>query len=239
MMMDLDNIDSKDNLSYNNQENTVKTNQNDFNIFTPPRTQIHISAQNPTNSNNINNTGILSGCEGRIMNDISEFRRSKMIGKTCRIILHDYKRINNTDNFELLVEFVNIFTVKFYFSHKYPYEPPIIKYYSGQKFDNIFDYNGNVLLDSLKPERWSPVIWFSTLVFSIELLISNNLNNNYHINNLIDEGNNLTNAVFLTKKNKYGKRKWRDYLREVKDNYKNGDETIKDLEHNLKKLKIF
>ena len=236
--MDLDNIDSIDNSSYNNnQENIFKANQTNFNIFTPPRTQIHISNQNIINSNYINNSGILSACEGRIINDISEFHRSKMIGKTCRIILHDYQRINNTDNFELLVEFVNIFSVKFYFSHQYPYEPPIIKYYNGQKFDNIFDNNGNVLLDSLKPERWSPVIWFSTLVFSIELLISNNLNNNYRNNNFIEEGNNLRSVVFLTKKNKYGKRKWRDYLKEVKDNY--GDEKINDLEHNLKKLKIF
>ena len=63
------------------------------------------------------------------------------------------------------------------------------------------------------------------------------MNNNYRNNNSIEEGNNLRSVVFLTKKNKYGKRKWRDYLKEVKDNY--GDEKINDLEHNLKKLKIF
>ena len=134
-MMELDNCDFNENSPYNNknQENIFKINQKNFNIFTPPTTQ------NSINSNYINNSGILSDSEGRIISDISEFYRSKMIGKTCRIILHDYKRINNTDNFELLVEFVNIFSVKFYFSHQYPYEPPIIKYYNGQKFDNIFD----------------------------------------------------------------------------------------------------
>ena len=219
--MELDNCDFNENSPYNNknQENIFKINQKNFNIFTPPTTQ------NSINSNYINNSGILSDSEGRIISDISEFYRSKMIGKTCRIILHDYKRINNTDNFELLVEFVNIFSVKFYFSHHYPYEPPIIKYNNGRKFDNIFDNNGNVMLDSLKSERWSPVIWFSTLVFSIELLISNNLDNNYSNN--------------MTKKNKYGKRKWKDYLKEVKNNYKNADDKINDMEHNLKKLKIF
>ena len=44
------------------------------------------------------------------------------------------------------------------------------------KICTIVDENGNVLIESIKKKNWTPSIWLSTLVYSIELLISSGIN---------------------------------------------------------------
>ena len=184
-------------------------------------------------------SGELSFCEGRLLNDLAEFKRSKIIGKICQIKLYDYKKIEN-NSFELIIEFTSFFSVKFIFEPDYPCSPPIIVYENGLKLKNVFDDNGNVLIESIKKNSWSPSIWLSTLVYSIELLISSATDNdfNYLYNNDNSSNQNLTNYFMKNKKQKYGKRKWNVYISECKDYYNKENSLIPELEKNLKHLKI-
>ena len=184
-----------------------------------------------SNQNFVNrvNYRSLSICEGRIKQDLYDFYKKESTRKKFDIILHELKKIENTDNFEMLIEFLNIFTLKFIFSHQYPFEPPKITYYSGFKFANLFDDSENLILEILKKEKWSPVIWLSTLIGSIELIIENNLRN---ANNIFG------NYVTISKKFDYRKRKWRDYLIEAQGYHKDR-QIIMDLNCGLKRLKSF
>jgi ubiquitin-protein ligase len=184
-------------------------------------------------------SGELSFCEGRLLNDLAEFKRSKIIGKICQIKLYDYKKIEN-NSFELIIEFISFFSVKFIFEPDYPCSPPIIVYENGLKLKNVFDDNGNVLIESIKKNSWSPSIWLSTLVYSIELLISSATDNdfNYLYNNDNSSNENLTNYFMKNKKQKYGKRKWNVYISECKDYYNKENCLIPELEKNMKHLKI-
>ena len=168
---------------------------------------------------------IISSCERRLKKDIDELKNNKNIGKICEIIVKDYNRINDTYNFEMIVEFKNYFSVKFVFYQDYPFSPPKIWFHSGQKYSNIFDSDGNLLLDDAKKSKWTPILWLSTLIISIELLISKNGLNNSE-NNLLD-----------SQKNKYQKRNWNDYLNEEKKNFKNDLSKLDDLTKTLKKFK--
>ena len=176
-------------------------------------------------------------CEGRLLNDLAEFKRSKIIGKICQVKMNDYKKIEN-NSFELIVEFVSFFSVKFIFNSNYPCTPPIIVYVKGCKPKNIFDENGNVLIESIKHANWTPCIWLSTLVYSIELLISSGINyeNNFFSN--YNDNQNSANYFMKAKKQKYCKRKWESYLKDYNDYYNKECSTIPELEKNLKQLKI-
>lgn len=184
-------------------------------------------------------SGELTLCEGRLLNDLAEFKRSKIIGKICQINLYDYKKIEN-DCFELIIEFISFFSVKFIFDPDYPCSPPIIVYEKGLKLKNVFDDDGNVLIESIKKDRWSPSIWLSTLVYSIELLISSGINNNINYQYNVDNSSNQNIAIYFmkNKKQKYGKRKWNAYISECKDYYNKESGLIPELEKNLKQLKI-
>ena len=168
-------------------------------------------------------------CEQRLINDISEFKRSQLIGTTCKIKLNNY--IKNNNNFELIIEFINYFSTKFIFNSKYPVYPPSIVYYNGKKIKNIFDTDGNVLLESIKIQNWNEGVWLSTLVFSIELLISKEIEEENNDSNLNSDINNIDIV-----KDKYGKRKWNNYIEEEKNNHLDYS-TSPELEKNLKKLK--
>ena len=148
----------------------------------------------------------ISNSQRRLINDLEELKNNKNIRKTCEVVIGDYKRIIDTDNFEMVIEFKNYFSTKFIFFPDYPFSPPSITFLSGNKSPNIFDSDGNILLEIIKKSKWTPTLWLSTLINSIELLISKEgLNNNkYHSNDL------------FPKEGKYGKRKWDDYLKEEK-----------------------
>ena len=226
------NNDSKyEKIEIEEETNLFQKDQND--IF--PQNQIVFKSNKRKNSP----SGELSFCEGRLLNDLAEFKRSKMIGKICQIKLYDYKKTEN-NCFELIIEFISYFSVKFIFEPDYPCSPPIIVHENGLKPKNVFDDNGNVLIESIKKANWSPSIWLSTLVYSIELLISSATNNN--INNLYNNDNSsnesLTNYFMKNKKQKYGKRKWNAYISECKDYYNKENGLIPELEINMKHLKI-
>ena len=208
-----------------------------------PKDQNNIFPQNQIsfkkNKSKSSSSGEITFCEGRLLNDLAEFKRSKIIGKICQIKLYDYKKIEN-DFFELIIKFISYFSVKFIFGPDYPCSPPIIVYENGLKPKNVFDDNGNVLIESIKKNNWSPSIWLSTLVYSIELLISSGTNNDNNIlcNNDDNSNQNLANYFMKSKKQKYGKRKWDVYISECKDYYNKESGIIPELEKNLKHLKI-
>ena len=146
-------------------------------------------------------------------------------------------------NYELIVDdFISFFSVKFIFQSDYPCSPPVIIYEKGLKPKNIFDENGNVLIESIKRSNWTPSIWLSTLVYSIELLISSGINTENICcsnNNTNNNNQNLTNYFMMAKKQKYGKRKWENYINEYKNNtFNKVASIIPELEKNLKQLKI-
>ena len=153
----------------------------------------------------------ISICEGRLIKDLEELKKNEKIGKFCKIIVHDYIQIQDSYNFEMIIEFMNYCSVKFVFPSDYPFVPPFISYHSGNKLPYLFDSEGNAILENSKPSNWTPILWLSTLVNSIELLIS--------------EYSNKT----ISKKLKYGKRKWGEYLNSEKS------ENISDLTRSIKK----
>ena len=175
----------------------------------------------------------LTLCEGRLQNDLAELKRSKIFGKIVEIKFEDNYRKIDDNKLELLIEFVSFFVVKFTFNSDYPCSPPIITYVSGLKLRHIFDENGNVLIESIKKNNWTPSIWLSTLVYSIELLISSGLNCENNGNQ-----NNLTNYFTNLKKKKYGKRNWDAYLDEMNNYYDKESIIMPELENTLKQLKI-
>ena len=170
---------------------------------------------------------IMSSCERRLIKDIDELKKNKNIGKVCEIKINDYEKNYDEENFQMKIEFVNYFSIKFIFSKDYPFEPPIISYYSGKILPFVFDPNGNIILENIKKSKWTPIIWLSTIVKTIELLILKYLNNNMQKDNIL----------FIPKKMKYVKRKWDDYLKEEKYIFKNNNSTLNELSKTIKRLK--
>lgn len=175
-----------------------------------------------------NPTTFMSSCERRLIKDIDELRKNETIGKVCKIYINDYKKINNSDNFLMIIEFANFFSVKFVFSPEYPFMPPTLSYHSGIKFPFVFNSDGNIILENAKKSNWTPILWLSTLVNSIELLILKGLNSEIYNTNKI---------MFIPKKMKYGKRKWDEYLKEEKELYKNNISIINQISRTIKGLK--
>jgi len=233
-----DDIINNNNSNNNNLFSNKIEDNNFINIFPKNKKSIYALNQPIFKKNKNSISGELTLCEGRLLNDLAEFKRSKIVGKLCQIKLYDYKKLGN-NSFELIIEFVSFFSVKFIFDSDYPCSPPIITYDKGIKMKNVFDDNGNVLIESIKKANWTPSIWLSTLVYSIELLISSgtNLENNWFSNNNYSNQG-LTNYFMMAKRQKYGKRKWDIYINEFNEYYSKECEIIPDLEKNLKQLKI-
>ena len=168
-------------------------------------------------------TTIISSSEARLMKDLEELKKNKDIGKHCEVIINDYKRIKDTDNFQLIVEFKNFFSVQFVFCPDYPFSPPIISYYSGMKPSQIFDENGYILLENAKKTKWTPTLYVSHFIISIEILISKELDNKIENPNL----------------SKYCKRKWNDYLRDEHKIFNNDESIFNELSSKIKKIKYY
>ena len=236
----IDMDDKKNNIIESNENNQSQ----DINIFAKNKKSIYGRNQ-PTSKKNKNSTsGELTLCEGRLLNDLAEFKRSKIVGNICQITLNDYVRTDN-GTFELIVEFASFFSVKFIFSSDYPCSPPRIIHEKGLKPKNIFDNDGNVIIESIKKLNWTPSIWLSTLVYSIELLISSGTNNenncfdNINDNNDNNGNNQKCSSFFMNaKKQKYGKRKWDEYIKEYNEFHNKDCFNIPELEKNLKQLII-
>lgn len=169
---------------------------------------------------------IISSSERRLMKDLEEIKKNEKIGKICQVKINEYKRIEDTDNFEMIIEFKNYFSAKFEFLQDYPFSPPIISYHSGIKIPNIFDSDGKMLLENADKTKWTPILWLSTLIISIEQLILNNSKN--------DKNNPIFMIIDLS--SKYKKRNWDDYLEGEKSYYPS---LPKELFQTIKYLKSF
>ena len=163
----------------------------------------------------------LSSSEIRLKKDIIELKNNKNIGKFCEIILNDYKKIENTEDFQMIVEFINHFSIKFIFQSDFPFVPPKIVFFAGNKYPFLFDSDGNIILHLLQKENWSPTFWISTLIFYIEKKVSEQTSSL----SFLDKGYNLVNdrygKYFIVKKGDYNKRNWNDYLKIVNNRESN------------------
>ena len=179
---------------------------------------------------------ILTECEGRIVNDIIEYKRSKLVGKICKIRLNDYQKIDN-DTYELIIDFISYFSLKFIFDSQYPIKPPSILFNTGNKIRNIFDEKGNILVETIKKENWNKGIWLSTLIFYIELLISRETKEDNRDNSPININN--YNKYNIIKNEKYRKRKWKDYVNETNEYYIDNNCAHYTFENNIKRTKDY
>ena len=236
--MDIETINDNRNNNINNYNFISNKNEENIDMSIFPKDKKNIFALNQSTKKNKNiSSGELTLCEGRLLNDLAEFKRSKIIGKICKIKLYEYKK-NENGCYELIVEFISFFSVKFIFDSDYPCTPPLIIYYQGLKLENIFDEYGIVKIESIKKMNWTPSIWLSTLVYSIELLISSGINTEDNCLNNYNNNNSSLSYFMKNKKQKYGKRKWNDYIEESKDFYNKNSSLIPELEKNIKQLKI-
>jgi len=174
----------------------------------------------------------LSSSEIRLKKDIIELKNNKNIGKFCEIILNDYKKIENTEDFQMIVEFINHFSIKFIFQSDFPFVPPKIVFFAGNKYPFLFDSDGNIILHLLQKENWSPTFWISTLIFYIEKKVSEQTSSL----SFLDKGYNLVNdrygKYFIVKKGDYNKRNWNDYLKIVNNRESNDFIQFSELKRN-------
>ena len=137
-------------------------------------------------------------------------KKNQTIGKFCEIISNDYIRIPDTENFFMIFEFINHFSVKFIFTSEFPFEPPKINFLAGNQYSYLFNEDGSIIMDLINKDKWSPTFWISTLIYYIENKLSSEtlkvslLNNNNYSNN---------NFYGIIKKGNYNKRNWNEYLR--------------------------
>lgn len=169
---------------------------------------------------------IISSSEMRLKKDLEEIKKNGKIGKICEVKINDYKRVSDTDNFFMIIEFKNYFSAKFEFLPDYPFSPPIISYHSGTKMKNIFDSEGKVLLENADKAKWTPILWLSTLIISIENLISN----------YSKKDKNNPNFMLFDMTSKYKKRNWDEYIQTEKSYY---SDLPKELDKTIKQLKSF
>ena len=188
------------------------------------------------NMNNKYKQKTLLSSEIRLKKDIEELKKNQDVGKFCEIILNEYKKIEGTEDFQMIVEFINHFSVKFIFTSEFPFEPPKIIYFAGNKYPFLFDTFGNIILNLLKAQNWSPTFWISKLIINIEKIISEETNNIFYLNN-INSNNNKIGKIFSIKKRNYYKRNWEDYLKSVNNSVINEYLKISELKTN--KLNTF
>ena len=151
--------------------------------------------------------------EMRLIKDIDELKRNQNIGKFCEIIINDYKKIANTEDFQMIVEFTNHFSLKFIFPSDYPFVPPKIIYFAGNNYSFLFDSYGNIILHLLQKENWSPTFWISTLIFYIEKKVSEQTGNLCQFDKSYNCLYDKYGKFFYIKKGNYSKRNWNDYLK--------------------------
>lgn len=112
----------------------------------------------------------LSKAEMRIKKDLFEYEDKPITTGKFEIRVSKYEVLEVGDVI-LFVEFKNIFVLKFIFPNDYPFSAPEIIYVEGNRFD-MFDMEDNIKLICLKKEKWSPVLTLNSLLFQIELLIT-------------------------------------------------------------------
>ena len=112
------------------------------------------------------------------------------------------------------MEFTNHFSLKFIFTPDYPFEPPKITFFAGNQYPFLFDYNGNIILNLITKENWSPTFWISTLILYIEKKIYTHTNPTI-FNKPSNYDDCKIGKIFMIKKGNYNKRNWNDYLNSI------------------------
>jgi ubiquitin-protein ligase len=200
-----------------------ENNSNDVNALESMEDSIYVRPRNINkerrgilNFHNRMNTrqNQLSSAEIRLRKDIEELKKNQKIGQCYDIILNDYKRIEGTENFQIIVEFTNHFSLKFIFTPDYPFEPPKITFFAGNQYPFLFDYNGNIILNLITKENWSPTFWISTLILYIEKKIYTHTNPTI-FNKPSNYDDCKIGKIFMIKKGNYNKRNWNDYLNSI------------------------
>ena len=128
--------------------------------------------------------------------------------------------MQGTDNIKMIIEFIDYFSLEFIFTCNYPFDPPIISYYSGNKIPSIFDSDGKIILEKTKQQNWTPIIWLNDIIKSIQTLISEMPHS------------------YIPSHIKYSKRNWEDYLNEEKS-FSYSDNIINELNKSIKVHKTF
>jgi ubiquitin-protein ligase len=213
----------------NNPFINIKSNSNDNPFYTALSSNENNSTYECTNSEitEIRRTPkfnykprkkpLISSNEVRLQKDINHL---KQVGGNENIKINDYIKMQGTDNIKMIIEFIDYFSVEFLFTCNYPFDPPIISYYSGNKIPSIFDSDGKIILEETKEQKWTPTTWLSKIIKSIQTLISE------------------LPRSFIPSRIKYSKRKWEDYLNEEKS-FSYGDNIINELNKSIKIYKTF
>ena len=160
---------------------------------------------------------LISTNEIRLIKDINQVKQN---GGNEKIIINDYTKMQGTDNIKMIIEFIDYFSVEFIFTCNYPFDPPIISYYSGNKIPSIFDSDGKIILEKTKQQNWTPIIWLNDIIKSIQTLISEMPHS------------------YIPSQIKYSKRRWEDYLNEEKS-FSYSDNIINELNKSIKVHKTF
>ena len=196
--------------SINNLDSNINTNDLGGNRINRERRGV-LNFHNKMN----NRPNQLSSSEIRLRKDIEELKKNQKVGQYCQIILNDYKRVGDTDNFQMIVEFINHFSIKFIFTSDFPFEPPKITFFAGNQYPYLFDCKGNIILDLITKENWSPTFWISTLIYIIEKKICQKTNDTTFFDTLCNNSNCKIGKIFTIKNGNYNKRNWNDYLNGV------------------------
>ena len=157
----------------------------------------------------------LTSCEIRLKKDIEELKKNQKISQYYEIILNGYKKIGDSDNFQMIIEFINHFSLKFVFTSDFPFEPPKITFFSGNQYSFLFDCNGNIILDLITKEKWSPTFWISTIIYDIEKIVYEKTSNLFFFNRPSFFNDCRAGNFYMIKRGNYNKRNWNDYLNGV------------------------
>ena len=199
-----------------------ENNSNDINMFDQTinyqgQNQIKREKRGFFNFHNKSNykSNQLTSCEIRLKKDIEELKKNQKISKYYDIILNGYKKIGDSDNFQMIIEFINHFSLKFVFTSDFPFEPPKITFFSGNQYSFLFDCNGNIILDLITKEKWSPTFWISTIIYDIEKIVYEKTSNLLFFNRPSFVNDCRAGNFYMIKRGNYNKRNWNDYLNGV------------------------
>lgn len=222
--------------------------------------------------------------ETRLLNDLKEIEKDSSIFNIIKIRDNPkYSKNEITGEISMIIEFINVFSIKTIFKADYPFSAPQISFFSGKKLETVFDIENNkVKLILLQERNWSPIKGLKDIIRLINFQINLNNDNNLNLpglnfetnqneetinfinnsNNIINTNNNTINFIsnnkintnesinsnnnfdenynydmnvnFWTKKRKYGKRKWKEYLCGEKHSYGGTPLLFNELKKNIK-----
>lgn len=181
--------------------------------------------------------------ECRLIKDLEEVEKDDSLKDCISFYSPKYTINKETSEINMVIDFFKMFSVKVTINSDYPYVPPTVVYFGGSKHPNVFDNEGKVLFKKTNP--WTAVKGIKELIHSImNLVYCEQYERTYNVceDYLINEDGpfpanypiiNYYNLTYNSK-NKYGKRKWKEYVKESKEDYKCMITFLNDIEKNIK-----